>query len=123
MSELVEKVSGFPVSEQAMRPASKERQCFYCRQPIGGFHRSDCVLIHRTWKLRVTLEIERPFPADWNEELVDSSLTESSWCANNIAQIITDYVESLEETGKPCLCGSFNVEVLGSGDEIWLDEK
>ena len=35
------------VSEKDMRPASKNRECFYCKKSVGMKHESNCVLLER----------------------------------------------------------------------------
>ena len=69
MSEQI--LSQFMVTEKAKRPASKEQQCFYCQQPIGGRHKVDCVLVSKRVKIRMTVEYEIEVPADWDEDLIE----------------------------------------------------
>lgn len=66
----------FTVTEKAMRPASGERQCFYCRTAVGGFHKPDCVLIRR--KVTITVELEVDVPVDWDEDNIEHYYTDAN---------------------------------------------
>lgn len=111
-------MTDFIVTEKASRPAGRKDICFYCNQPVGQPHRTECVYIKRRWRVRVTVEIDIERPADWPQHMVEFHLNDSSWCASNIGQEIVDYVE----TGPPCLCGSFEAEILERKEETFLDE-
>lgn len=61
-----------------------------------------------TFKIRMIVEYEVDYPDDWDEELVEFHLTESSWCGNNALQDIKKF---LDTTGE-CLCKHANFELL-----------
>lgn len=109
----------FIVTEKSQRPAQKDLgKCFYCHQPIGSEHKSDCVLIMKKVKVRMTIEYEVEVPADWSKEMVEFHRNESSWCAGNaIAEL-----ESLGD-GNECLCGVATFECLDDNGEAYLSEK
>ena len=106
------------VTKNAMRPASKNEQCFYCDQKIGDSHKNDCVMIKKkaTIKMSCTYEIE--IPSCWNEsDIMNHRIWRGGWCGNN-------FILELEQIQKlnGCLCHVLNCEVLGLGDEFVLDE-
>ena len=37
------------VTKGDLRPASTKAECFYCKQPIGGEHLADCVLVRSNY--------------------------------------------------------------------------
>ena len=55
----------FIVTEKSMRPASSDKQCFYCRRNIGAHHRDDCVLVKRDMNIRFSFELKIDLPAHW----------------------------------------------------------
>ncbi len=55
------------VTEKAMRPASPKRCCYYCQQPIGGTHTTDCVLYRRKITLAIEIEIDVPYNSSAND--------------------------------------------------------
>lgn len=113
-------INEFTVTEEAMRPASDKRECFYCRQPIGAKHK-DCVLVNRKVKVELTIQYEISVPAHWDEYMVNFHRNDSSWCAGNL-------VQELEELDKEkgCLCNAADIEFkyLGESNEgPFLEER
>ena len=94
----------FKVTEKAMRPASPNRECFYCKQPVGGEHKADCVLVQKTVLVQASIEYEVTVPASWNEEDILFHRNESSWCQSNIIREL----EELDDRG--CLCEKVTFE-------------
>lgn len=110
----------FIVTEQAMRPASSERRCFYCGRDIGEEHAADCALVHRRAIVRAVIEYEVEIPAHWDAQNVEFHRNGSSWCQGNMIQEL----EQLErEHG--CMCAAnVHFEFLRFTDrEPYLDEK
>ena len=58
----------------------------------------------RRVKVRMTVEFDKDFPADWSDDLIGFSLNESSWCASNVIEEI-DAIE-------PCLCAATKFELI-----------
>lgn len=108
----------FKVTEKAMRPASRERRCFYCNQPVGSMHKDDCVLISKKVKMRMIVEYDVLVPSTWTKEQIEFHRNDSSWCASNV-------ISELEELDKEdrCLCGIARFEYLGEDDKLLLNEK
>ena len=109
---------GFTVTEKAMRPVSKLRECFYCEAPIGGEHRDTCVLVQKVAKVKVTVWVPHKVPAHWDARQVEYHMNETSWCASNILNDI-----EAEEKADRCMCAlgaRFEVEELG--EDVFLEE-
>lgn len=106
----------YKVTKNAMRPASKEKKCFYCQEPIGGNHKDDCVTIRKNVLIKVTLEYKITVPNSWDKNDVEFSRSESSWCADNIIS------ELEKEAEKNCLCGIATTEYIKDTSDDFLDE-
>ena len=113
MSEL----SAFNVTEKAMRPASKERHCFYCGQDIGQKHKTDCVLVQKNVRIKVSVEYEIKVPNSWDKAQVEFHRNEGSWCCSNI---ITELMALDEKQG--CICNFAKIEFLNDVSEGYLNE-
>lgn len=87
------------VTEKAMRPASDERQCFYCQQAVGLFHKPDCVLISKVVTISMHVEYPIVVPADWKAENVEFHRNEGSWCSDNAIGELERFSEA-----HGCLC-------------------
>ena len=103
------------VGEYSVRPMGPQDRCFYCGSKIGEQHKKDCVIRHRTIKLRAQIDLVVGVPEDWNEDQIDFKFNESSWCASNII----DYLQEREE--KSCLCDCTRFYYLG--EATVKDEK
>lgn len=97
----------FTVTEKAMRPASPDRACFYCGQPIGEEHIDTCVLVRKLVKIRATIEFEARVPAHWDKGDIEFHRNESSSCKDNFVRDLEEYVEHLGQDGY-CLCCNDN---------------
>ena len=106
----------FTVTEKAMRPASKERRCFYCRRAIGEYHKADCVLVKKTVKVRAVIEYEVEVPHAWNKHDVEFHRNDSSWCSGNMI----GELQEIEADG--CLCNITKWECLELNEEPILKE-
>jgi hypothetical protein len=110
-------MSSFVVTERAIRPASSERQCFYCHQPIGAIHNDDCVLIRKNVIINFSINLETRVPAHWTEENIEFHRNESTSCASNV-------LGELEELEKKhgCLCGLGKFSFVVETSKPYLDE-
>jgi hypothetical protein len=106
------------VSEAAMRPASAENACFYCRQPIGNPHSQDCVLIKRKVKVSAVIDYEIEVPAHWGKEEIEFHRNEGSWCASNLI----DEIVALSDIDG-CLCSSTEFKFVAVAGEPYLKES
>lgn len=107
----------FKVTEKAKRPAGRAGVCTYCKEPINGFHKDDCVLISKKVKVRMTVEYEIEVPASWDAEMVEYHRNEGSWCADNAI----DELEAVAERNG-CLCDICRFEYVGNESDPFLSE-
>ncbi len=110
-------MSPFIVTDKAMQRDPSRPECFYCRQPIGSEHKSDCVFISRKVKVRVTIEYDIEVPATWDVEMIEFHRNDASWCSNNIIPEL----DRLKD-GDECLCHRTTTEYLGESSEPFLAE-
>jgi len=57
--------------------------------------------------IRITIDLPMKFPINWNDELIEFHLNESSWCFDNLIDKLDQYSK---EHG--CICGICNARVL-----------
>jgi hypothetical protein len=114
----IPEVTGFVVTEKAMRPAIDEKVSFYCHQPVGGFHMSDCVLVVRKAVITAEVSYEITVPAHWSEDTVEFHRNESSYCADNAL----GEIEALRKEGH-CLCGILTFKCNHIKNEMFLQER
>lgn len=104
----------FIVTKKAQRPANMNGKCFYCHQPIGSYHKSDCVLIVKKVKVKLVINYEVTVPAHWDKSNVEFHRNLGTWCSSNLIEELKKIdkkgclcplaeFEYLEDTGKPML--------------------
>ena len=107
------------VTDKSSRPAGKPDRCFYCGELIGSQHKPECVIRQRTVVLDCTIRVVMPVPEDWDEEMINFHFNESSWCANNILETLSDHVEK----GENCLCPRTSIRYVEDAteedEELW----
>lgn len=59
----------------------------------------------RTVKITINLPME--FPDEWDDELINFYLNDSSWCFDNLLPLLEEYSEK-----HGCICGICKGEVL-----------
>ena len=107
----------FRVTDKAMRPASSERRCFYCQEPVGGTHKNDCVLVKRRVTIRMVVEYDVTVPAAWDADQIECHRNEGSWCADNA-------IQELEEAFRgSCMCSAATFAYVKEAGEPFLDEE
>lgn len=110
----------FKVTENAMRPASDEKICFYCHEPVGGEHKDGCVLVRKKVMVRLRVEYELSIPAIWGKEEFEFNRNEGTWCATNAIEELQNIIRI---EGR-CLCGLTDYEFIGDTKKpIYLEEK
>ena len=107
----------FKVTKKAMRPVSIKKECFYCQQPIGSYHKNDCVLIQKDVIIRAVIEYKIQVPNDWDKEMIEFNRNEGTWCSSNMI----DELKALEGR-KSCLCRYVKWELVKDKGNIRLDE-
>ena len=107
----------FIVTEKAQRLAKMDGTCFYCSQPIGDFHKDNCVLIRKKVKVRCIIDYPITVPSYWDSHDVEFHRNEGGWCADNII----DELETLSESN--CLCDITQYEYIEDITGAELDES
>lgn len=108
----------FKVTGLATRRASKNLECFYCKQPIDGLHKPDCLLIRKRVKIRMVVEYEIEAPNCWGKYDIEFQRNEGSWCADNA---IYELQKLSEDSG--CICGHVEFEYIGDESSPYLNEE
>lgn len=111
-----DRVNDWVVRADDERPARPDGRCFYCSQPIGGTHLFDCVIPQRYARVRFTVEIDVLVPHHWSDDMVGYRYNDSTWCADNLPDLIQDDIERLTAVHR-CLCAAFKAEVVHPGGE------
>lgn len=111
----------FIVTEKAMRPVSTARKCFYCDQPIGTYHKADCVLINKKVKVIASIKYEIKVPAFWDAEQIEFHRNESSWCASNVIEELQELENNLNKEHN-CMCSCTSFKFVEDTSEPFLDE-
>ena len=57
--------------------------------------------------IELTIKLPMDFPADWDDDMVEFHLNESSWCMDNIIDELKKYSET-----HGCICGICEGKVL-----------
>jgi hypothetical protein len=109
----------FIVTEKAMRPASRDRKCFYCSKNIGANHLDDCVLVRRDMTIRFSFEIKIPLPAHWEGSSAEFHYNEGSWCSMNIVNMLEEHMEKHQS----CLCDIVKAEFVSQDPKEYLEEN
>ena len=60
-----------------------------------------------TKTVRWTIDLPMEFDDDWDDDLIEFHLNESSWCASNIIQLLDEYDQNVG-----CLCNIAEAKVL-----------
>ena len=109
----------FKVTEKAKRSVSNTDTCFYCGQPIGDYHKPECVLISKKVKVRMVVEYEVEVPSHWDKHNVEFHRNDSSWCADSAVNELQKIVEDEES---PCLCELARFEYIEDTSGPFLSE-
>lgn len=110
-------MSNFIVTTKALRPAGTSNECFYCKSLVGSEHKSDCVLIRRKVKLRLTVEYLVDVPAYQDKDDIESFYNESTHCASNVLQDLQKL-----DTERGCLCSVSKFDYLSDEGSTFLQE-
>lgn len=92
------------VGDHGIRPAGPQDRCFYCHQPKGAVHLDECVIRTRTVVVRFTVELVIDEPESFTEKDINFQFNESSWCADNLADMLADNVKRTGDADFGCLC-------------------
>lgn len=101
------------VTKSSERPAGNKGECFYCNNKIGQEHKKDCVIRSRTVVVDFTVRMVVEMPECFNEYDIEFKFNESTWCANNLIQIM----EHAQENSGSCLCNFVNASFFREATE------
>ena len=108
----------FIVTKEAQRPAAMNGCCFYCQQPIGTEHKSDCVLVLRRVKVKVTIEYDISVPSLWDKKMIEFHRNEGTWCSSNMIEELETYSKEIG-----CLCPVTKFKYIREVSEPTLNER
>jgi hypothetical protein len=94
------------------RPARQDGTCFYCGEPIGGKHKSDCVIPQKSVMLDFTIRLPVLVPVSWDKDQIESLYNESSWCCDNLL----NYISEWQEKSGRCLCGAVEARYISDAN-------
>jgi len=90
-------LKAFNVTSEAQRPNSTKPTCFYCAQPIGGLHKSDCILLRKLVRVRAVVEYTTEVPAFWDKDNIEYLLEETAYPSDHFCKDLTRSMENGEE--------------------------
>jgi hypothetical protein len=100
------------VGQDAIRPAGPPDACCYCGAAYGDEHKAGCVMRQRTVVCEVTIKVVRTVPENWDQEMIEFHMNESSWCFNNIVGELEEAIKRAED-GCCLLCSLATGRYLG----------
>lgn len=62
--------------------------------------------------VRITINLPMDFPEEWDNEMIEFHLNESSYCCNNIIDELHEYTEK-----NGCICLITHCKVIDSANE------
>lgn len=87
------------VDETHTHSPDRKKPCYYCSALLGQEHLSSCVTRRRTVVVSFTFELVWKVPEDWDKDMIEFHVNDSSWCGSNIIPEL----ERLSRDEK-CLC-------------------
>lgn len=72
----------------------------------------------QTKTIQWTINLPMDFPSDWDEDMIEFHLNESSWCCSNLINELKKYDE---ENG--CICGICEAKVADKIENLLNEEK
>jgi len=98
------------------RPARRDGTCYYCHEPVGGRHDAECVIPQKEAEVTFQVRLRLSVPDAWDSERVLFYYNESSWCADNLADLIEDARQAYDQQGT-CLCNRVEAVAVESVEE------
>lgn len=95
------------VADDAVRPAGKPGECFYCHRPLGAEHEASCVMRKRTAVVEFTVRLVTKEPEAWGRDAIEFHYNDSSWCADNVVSLINDNIGD-----EHCLCSRLTAKFV-----------
>lgn len=112
----MERAAPWVVGKEGIRPAGSPGHCFYCHEPKGGIHAEECVIRSRTVVVQVTVDLVVDVPEHWTVENINFRYNESTWCADNLVDILGTLLTRIKNEPGGCLCPFTEVKYLAEAD-------
>ena len=107
----------WPVNK-GVRPAGPQDACLYCKAPKGGQHSQGCVMRNRSIVVRVSFDLLKFVPEDWDSDMIEFHMNGSSSCSSNLLREIVDQADRVADG---CTCnfsrGAFLREATAEDEE------
>ena len=65
-----------------------------------------------------TINLPMDFPSDWDDDMIEFHLNESSWCCSNLISELEKYDEK-----NGCICGICEAKVAEKTESLISEEK
>lgn len=86
------------------REARRDGTCFYCREPIGGTHKANCIIPQRTVVVDFTIRLVTSEPEGSSKEDIEFHYNDASWCAGNVLAWLRRLFPDDDHGRCPCAC-------------------
>lgn len=67
----------------------------------------------QTRTVKISIDLPMDFPADWDDDMINFHLNDSSWCWSNIIDDIKEYAES----SSGCICRICSGQVMSKEEQ------
>lgn len=58
--------------DDGIRPAGRPDHCFFCQQAVGYPHLRSCVVVTKTVRFRITVDVDMDMPHGWTKEEIET---------------------------------------------------
>lgn len=102
------------------RPARQDGTCFYCREPMGGQHKPECVIVAKSVVLQMTIDVIVDVPRHWDASTIEFKYEGSSWCADNLLRELGEWADRDDRDGESelvCSCSVARFTLLRDATE------
>lgn len=88
-----------------------DKECFYCKSPVGSQHLDGCVQRRRTVLIEYRILVVRDEPESQSPEDIEHRYNDGSWCADSFGLEINRLIE-LQNGNDSCLCGQLSATFI-----------
>ncbi len=96
------------VRERDVRPAGNPGECFYCKQPLGEPHTSECRMRDRTVVMRAIIEYVTVVDEDEEPGFIDQLYNHSDTCKD----LVFDEIKRVMDHSDYCMCDRIHVHYV-----------
>ena len=94
-------------------------RCVHCLRVLGSVHTAECVRVQREVTIHVTMTLPVRIPASWTPEDIEFYFNESSWCLDNMKDLLQAWWTQLDQRDE-CLCPHVTCTYLREGPGVGL---